>query len=174
MIERPSDRPDFVRVYDEWFPRVYNYLVYALADVSAADDAASAVFEKALAAYGSYDPARGRVDAWLFGIARNAVADHHRSGGRRTRLPFERLEARPDGAPAAEDALALDESKRELVAALARLEPRERAVLALKFGADLGNREIAAQEGLGESHVGVIVYRAVKKLQAALGEKGKT
>ena len=32
------------------------------------------------------------------------------------------------------------------------------------------NRDIAAQERLGESHVGVIVYRAVKKLQAALEE----
>jgi len=172
MID-PSDRPDFARLYDEWFARVYNYLVYALADAAAADDAASVVFERALTGWASFDPARGRVDAWLFGIARNAARDQWRARSRRSWAPFERIDERPDGAPLAEEVLAGDESKRELVAALAQLDERERAVLALKFGADMTNRGIAAQEGLGESHVGVIVYRAVKKLQAALIKERK-
>jgi len=42
-------------------------------------------------------------------------------------------------------------------------------VLGLKFEAGLNNRQIAEVLGLGESHVGILVYRAIKKLQAALG-----
>jgi RNA polymerase sigma factor (sigma-70 family) len=55
-------------------------------------------------------------------------------------------------------------------AALARLSARERDVLALKFGSAITNREIARLTGLGESHVAVIIYRAVRRLRDLLAE----
>jgi RNA polymerase sigma factor (sigma-70 family) len=161
---------DFEQLYDRHFPKIYNYLLYALADVAAADDAVSTVFERALAGLSGFDARRGAVEAWLFGIARNAVRDHHRSRRLRAWLPLDLLGERAGGDPHGEGALIRDESRRELAAALKRLETREREILALKFGAAMTNREIARQEGLGESHVGVIIYRAVKKLQALMEE----
>ena len=53
------------------------------------------------------------------------------------------------------------------------LGTRERDVISLKFGAGVSNREIARLHGLSESHVAVIVYRALGKLREQLQEPGE-
>ena len=111
------------------------------------------------------------MQAWLFAIARNAVNDHFRSQKRRSWLPFDAFLERPDRSPKSDAPLLDEENRHELLEAVRRLDEREREIIALKFGAAMTNRAIAAQMGLGESHVAVILHRSVKKLQAALEEK---
>lgn len=53
--------------------------------------------------------------------------------------------------------------------ALDTLSAKERNIVALKFGADLKNTEIASLTGISESNVGVILYRSMKKLKAEIG-----
>ena len=77
----------------------------------------------------------------------------------------------PDGEPRIEAGLEREESSRGLLLALRGLDDRQRELLALKFGARLTNRAIAVQTGLTESHVGVLVHRALKTLQSVLGKK---
>jgi RNA polymerase sigma-70 factor, ECF subfamily len=60
------------------------------------------------------------------------------------------------------------ERRLALKAGLARLEPRERELIALKFFAGLGNAEIASVLGISESNAGTRVHRAVTKLREAL------
>src|SRR3989339_348209 len=72
--------------------------------------------------------------------------------------------------PGPDERLAASQENERLLRALAGLDSRSREVLGLKFQAGLNNRQIAEVLDLGESHVGVLVYRAVKKLQAELGE----
>lgn len=157
---------DFAGLYDRYFSRVYNYARYRVGDAASADDAVSRVFEKALDRLPSYDPARGAVDAWLFAIARSVVADHFR-GARPPGPPLETVEL-PVREPEFLDALAGEESSRALLAAVGRLDERSRELLALKYGARMTNRAIAEQAGLTESHVGVLLHRAVKTLKALL------
>lgn len=168
MTDIPAGGPDFVGLYDGHFAKVYNYVSYRVGDAAAADDVTSRVFERALDRLETYDRAAGPVEAWLFGIARNAVADHFRARRWLSWLPDGLLEERPAREPRHEDVLARDESLEELRRALERLAPRERELLALKFGAQMTNRDIAAHLGLGESNVGVILHRALAKLKAAL------
>jgi RNA polymerase sigma factor (sigma-70 family) len=54
------------------------------------------------------------------------------------------------------------------------LSEREQEIIGLKFGGGLTNRKIAALLDLGESHVAVILYRAMRKLRRRLeeGEQG--
>ena len=52
-------------------------------------------------------------------------------------------------------------------AALERLEPGERELIALKFFAGLDNREIAGVLGIGESNAGTRLHRAMTKLREA-------
>ena len=76
-----AERTDrFVRLYQELFPSVHGYIRFRVRDVHAAEDLTGQVFERALARLGSVRDA-GRVRAWIFTIARNAVADYRR--GRR-------------------------------------------------------------------------------------------
>ena len=55
-----------------------------------------------------------------------------------------------------------------------RLSRRERDIIALKFGSGLTNRAIGPIMGVSESNVAVIVYRSLRKLQAALEGEQKT
>ena len=167
MTEPQVDASDFAGIYDRFFPKVYNYVRYRVGDAEAADDVVSRIFEKALDRLGSYDPDRAPFDAWLFAIARNAVVDHFR-GRRLGQMSLEEGMEPAGLEPPAQDALELEEFRHELLDALRRLDDRERELLALKFGAGMKSRDIAAHTGLGESHVGVILFRAVKKLQVGL------
>jgi len=159
---------EFAVLYDRHYTKVYNYVTYRVGDAAAADDVVSRVFERALDRLATYDAASGPVEAWLFGIARNAVADHFRSRRWLSWLPLDLFHETSSRDAKHEDALVQDESHRELRRALERLSPRERELLALKYGAEMTNRAIAAQLGVGESNVGVILHRAVGRLREAL------
>jgi len=164
---------DFAALYDSWFSRIYNYVRCHVWPPTEADDVVGRIFEAALRGYGGYDPAKGPVQAWLFGIARNAVIDWARARGRRGEVPLDDAPEPAAGDPGLGAALERREEKERLLAALAGLDDRSRDIIALKFNSGLNNREIAAMTGLGESNVGIIVYRAVKKMQSDMeGKKG--
>ncbi len=84
-------------------------------------------------------------------------------------LPLDWLWDRASPDPTPEQYGIGGEERQRLLEALGVLSNRERDVLGLKFAGGPTNRAIARLTGLGESHVGVIVYRAVGKLRARLG-----
>jgi RNA polymerase sigma-70 factor (ECF subfamily) len=59
----------------------------------------------------------------------------------------------------------------QLSTVLARLDERERELVALKYGAGLTNRAIAHLSGLTESNVGTILHRVVMQLRAQLEDQ---
>lgn len=71
-----------------------------------------------------------------------------------------------------EDIVETSETNDELLKALKTLDVREQNIVALKFGAELKNVEIAEILGLTESNVGVVLYRTMKKLKKEL-ERGE-
>jgi len=159
----------FEEVYDKYFARIYNYIRYRVIDRGAADDLVSAVFEKVLDKYDSFDPARAPLEAWLFAIARNTLNDHFRRRKVRGSLSITDREESIVSAESVEGAAQKSETDALLLAAVARLEDQERELIAMKFTLGMTNRDIAAQAGLGESNVGVILFRAMKKLRELLG-----
>jgi RNA polymerase sigma-70 factor (ECF subfamily) len=62
---------------------------------------------------------------------------------------------------------------RRLRTLLAGLPPRERELIALKYGAGTTNRAIATLTGLSESNVGTILHRTVAALRDAWDEGGR-
>ena len=63
------------------------------------------------------------------------------------------------------DGQQLRDDIRQLRRLLAPLPPRERELIALKYGAGLTNRAIAQLVGLSETNVGTILHRLVKQLR---------
>jgi RNA polymerase sigma-70 factor (ECF subfamily) len=152
----------FEELYRRTFPRVYAYVASLLRDRSAAEEVTAQAFERAYRRRSSYRPGRGPVEAWLFGIARNAALDELRRRGRRAEL-----EEEPAAAEASDD-LAEGLLRRATVrAALASLEPRERDLIALKFAGGLSNAEIARVLGMSESNAGTKLHRTIEKLRRA-------
>jgi len=160
---------DFLNIYDRHFAKVYNYVRYCVKLPAEADDVTGKVFEAALEKLGTYDAARGPVQVWLFGIARNAVLDWHRTRKHRGEVFLDDIPERAGTEPRIEAVLEKKEESGRLLEAMAELDDRSRDIVALKFSSGMTNRDIAQMTGLGESNVGLIIYRAVKKLQALLG-----
>lgn len=158
----------FAAIYDHYFPRVYNYTRYRVGDPQTADDVTAQVFERVLLRIDTYRPERGLFAAWLFAIARNAINDHLRAQRRHPWLSLDALRDRASPAPPPDDVVERDEGRSALLAATAHLSDRERELVALKFAAGLTNRHIGQLTGLGEGNVGVILYRAVRRLRGAL------
>jgi RNA polymerase sigma-70 factor (ECF subfamily) len=152
-------------VADLAFDRLYRSSrddVYAY--VGTAEEVTAAAFERAYRKRRRFDPGRGEPRAWLFGIARNAALDELRRRGRQAELTAEPADL--DSFGAEEGA---EHSERRLAgsAALERLAPRERELIALKFFAGLGNAEIAQVLGVSESNAGTKLHRAMTKLREA-------
>jgi len=164
---------DFAGIYDRYFAKIYNYVRYHVGSPAEADDITGRVFEAALNRLSTYDAARAPVRVWLFGIARNAVIDWVRARNRRGEVVLDDINERVGAEPLVENLLEGKEETVLLLEAVSALDERSRDMIALKFSSGMTNRDIARMTGLGESNVGVIIYRAVKRLQAALETKGR-
>jgi RNA polymerase sigma-70 factor, ECF subfamily len=154
----------FAELYERTFPRVYAYVASLLRDRSAAEDVTAQAFERAYRKRRAYRPARGSMDAWLFGIARNAALDELRKRKRRARLE---VDPEDTGSRAPEDHAELAVRRESVRAALASLDGQERDLIALKFAGGLSNGEIARVLRMSESNVGTRLHRTITKLREA-------
>jgi RNA polymerase sigma factor (sigma-70 family) len=153
----------FEDLYRRTFPRVYAYVASLLRDRPAAEEVTAQAFERAYRRRASYRPGRGPVEAWLFGIARNAALDELRRRGRGAALEADVPDA---GADETDGVL----RRATVRAALAGLDARERDLIALKFAGGLSNAEIARVLGMSESNAGTRLHRTIEKLRRACHE----
>ncbi len=160
-----------VNGFDQHFSRIYAYALYRVQDPSVADEIASQTFTAAMSRIERYDPERGSMDAWLFGIARNAIRKHLRARRIRDWIPLDSLWSHPTTSLRwVEEIATNNELLTELLPLISTLPERERDILSLKFGAEMTNRSIADITGLTESNVGVILYRTLRRLRDQLQE----
>ncbi len=164
MNQRAPAR-DFAGIYDEHVWRVYGFLAYRLSSRHDAEDLTQQTFERALKAWGHYDPARASVSTWLLVIARNLLVDHLRAGGAATMQPLEEEHWDNVIAPPDQPSLGIDPL---LERALALLGPRERELIALRFGGDLTGQEIAEITGLTLANVQQILSRSLRRMRGYL------
>ena len=154
---------DWDALYAEYLPRIYNFFRYRVGDGAEAEDLTSLTFQKAWSARERYRRDLSAFATWLFTIARHVAIDHLRQ--RRQQVPLEAIEHLASGDSPEDDAAHRSDMAR-LTRLLLRLEPDERELLALKYGAGLTNRAIARSTGLSESNVGTRLHRMVQALRA--------
>jgi RNA polymerase sigma-70 factor (ECF subfamily) len=135
--------PDrFGELYSRYFAEIYRYLAGRLGP-DAADDLAADTFLAAFGRRATFDPARGTVRPWLYGIATNLVAGHRRAESRRyaalARLGAD--QAVPDEEERIAERVAAWRARRSLAGALARLADADRDVLLLVALAGLSYAE---------------------------------
>jgi len=169
LVAQAEDAPReadlaFDRLYRFSRDDVYAYVAGLLRDATAAEEVTAAAFERAYRKRKRFDPRRGEPRAWLFGIARNAALDELRRRGREAELMSEPADLESLGA---HEGAERDERRLAVSAALERLQPSERELIALKFFAGLANAEIAQVLGLSESNAGTKLHRAMNKLREA-------
>jgi len=166
------DRAAFSELYVTYLPKVYNYVSYRVGDKADAEDITSAIFERALTRLHTYRANRGAFSTWLFTIAHNVVSNYFRSRRRRPEIrSLENVSPVAVNGTSPEQAVIEAEQLRQVQVCMSRLPKRDQEILAFKFGGGLTNQEIAQMMGLRPTHVGVLLYRAVRKLRLAVEEE---
>ena len=163
-----------VRAYEELVER-YRDLAFRTAWLvtrsgAEAEDAAQEAFVKAY-----YALPRFRPDApfrpWLLRIVANEAKNRLRSARRREALSVRAAAADPGGAVPSPEIAALARADAEaLTAALAKLEERDRLVIAYRYLFDLSEAEMAAALDVRPGTVKSRLSRAMTKLRREIGE----
>lgn len=166
-----DDNSEIAHIYNNYFPKVYNYVHYRVDDFHDADDLVSQIFEKLFTKLPYYQSEKAVFAAWLFSIARNAVIDYYRSQKRRQGFWLEIADDLADPNPVPVDLVIYNEKQQRLKKALAALNQRERDIIAMKFWSGLSNKEIASFMDISESNTGIILFRAMRRLRIILASE---
>lgn len=139
----------------ELVPRVYAYVAYRIGHGPDAEDVTGETFVRAVRYRDSYDPGKGSAVGWLIGIASRCISDAVKAADPGLAI---------DSEPA--DGLADRIVERVTVqAAVARMDERDRELIALRYGADLTARQIGARLELKTNAVEVALHRALNRLR---------
>jgi len=165
-----TEQIEWDSVFDTEHKRIYNYFLYKIGDRELAQDLTATTFERAWKCRSRYLKSIASVPTWLFGIARNIYREHLRYSKYDQKLEkVLKIEVLPSSNDIEKD-YQQQQEKEQLRKILLELPERERDLLALKYGAELTNREIANVTNLSESNVGSILHRTVKNIYARLEE----
>lgn len=173
LIERArrGDASAFEELVHRYEEIAYRTAYLVTGDADEARDAAQDGFLRAHGALGRFREG-AELRPWLLRIVANAARNRRRSAARRTGLALRafRDAASGDAAPSPEALLLADERRRELLAAVNRLRPDDRLVIALRWFLELGEEEMAAVLNRPRGTVKSRLSRATARLRAEIGE----
>jgi RNA polymerase sigma factor (sigma-70 family) len=148
---------------EELIRRVYSFVAYRLGEGHDAEDVTSETFARAVRYRDSYQRGKGEPIAWLIGIARHAIADHV---GQAVEIPIPEAVGESPVEPEETWVQALD-----LRRAVSALEPRDRELIGLRYGADLSARQIADLLEMRTNTVEVALHRALDRLRSLVTDE---
>ena len=147
--------------------RVYRFAAMVSTSSHDAEDLAQTALERAIRALPRFDPGRGDVQGWLWRIVAHAAGDARR-GARRRRLVAELLARRTDRRAYRGPPETADEA---LLTAVRGLPDRQRAAIALRYGADLDLQTVGATLGVSVAGTSMLIRRALNRLRAELSQQ---
>jgi RNA polymerase sigma-70 factor, ECF subfamily len=159
------DRPTFASIAESELDAVHRYLLFLTGNRAVAEDLTSETFEKAFRFWRRFDPRRGTARAWLCGIARTTALDHFRSEERRRRREERYARELPESEESALGPGALE-------AALERLSPAEREIVALRVLLELDGPTTARLLGISTTACSTRLSRALKRLEEMMSDVG--
>jgi RNA polymerase sigma-70 factor (ECF subfamily) len=164
---------EFSELYNEYFPKVFAYVYGRVQDKEVSLDIVADVFEKAFIKKKSLR-SPDSFGSWLFTIARNEVSSHWRKEKPAAKAAQEAAwERELHHQPRGPEETVLHRERLEALNGLVKQLPRrEQEIIALKFDAELTNREIAHVLGTSEVNVRVTIFRALRKLRDRMHAAG--
>ena len=161
------DETGFRDLLDRHFADVWRFARRRVGSEEDADDVAAETFGVAWRRRGRLPDGSG-ARLWLFGVARNVVANHRRAETRRRRLHLRLVAHRVDEAAAPVEAPA------GLREAFAALSDTEREVVMMRHWDGLAVNEIATLLECTPNAVSLRLHKARKRLAELLAEKDPT
>ena len=150
--------------YDTYYANLFRYAYARIGSREDAEDLASQVFVEALKGIDGFNYKGRPVLAWLYGIARNLVAQRYRADSRTRTAPL--APAEEPNASAADAVIDRVDIEKALVA----LTPDQQDVIILRFFLSMSVRETAMILGKTENAVPVLQVRALAALRRQMAE----
>jgi RNA polymerase sigma-70 factor, ECF subfamily len=168
---RIAEPEAFEAAFQEHFPPVYRFVARRVGP-ALAEDLAAETFATAYRRRGSFEPGRGSLRSWLYGIATNLVRNHWRAEQHLLALDARLIPETdlPDSADAIDERVIATMLAPRLAAALAELTRDQRDVLLLHAWAELSHEEIATVLGIALGTVRSRLSRARALLREHLGD----
>ena len=168
IIERAKehDLEALSRIYEEFFDRIYGYILIRVRNKEAAEDLAGQTFLRMLERMNGFNWKGAGFRSWLFRIAHNLVIDSFR--GRQT---VSYNEAVSKTGKSAEDLAIANETLSEILKSLTLLSENQRQVILLRLIGGLSCRETAETLVLSETNVRALQHRALATVRKHLKVK---
>lgn len=168
LVQRAQKRDTeaFTKLYENYFDKIYRYVVFKIGDRAEAEDVTQQVLVKALESISSFKQRGIPFSAWLFRIAHNQVVDYLRKKTKHPAIPL-------DKAPAisgsnSELAVELKLDIEQLISATKRLTEAQQKVISLRFAGELSIAQVAKVMGKSEGAVKALQHSAIVALRKAL------
>jgi RNA polymerase sigma-70 factor (ECF subfamily) len=168
---RRLDSSALTEIHDRYYPEIYRYVRYRLADDQVSEDISADVFLRMLDALHKKRGPEQNLRGWLYGTASNLVNDHLRALYSRK---VESLESDSSGIVDdihPEHSYEEDWMQEQVLQALMELTPEQQHVIALRFSDERSIDETAALLGKSVSAVKALQFRAISTLKRLLEER---
>jgi RNA polymerase sigma-70 factor (ECF subfamily) len=80
LLAARSNSEALAAIYERFERPLLRFFLHAVGSAELAADLTAETFARMIEVIASYDPARGRADQWLFGIARHVLSESYRHG----------------------------------------------------------------------------------------------
>jgi RNA polymerase sigma-70 factor (ECF subfamily) len=168
-----GDQAAVEEVYTLYADRIYRYLLARVGDGDLAADLTTEVFVRMIGRLAGFRLNRERpaasFSAWLYRIAANLAADHHRGRGRIVQVSLDPESPFPAHDPGPDAIAERRETAATLAKAMQALSEDQRLVIIGKFVEEMSNTEVAAWLGKTEGAVKSLQHRALHALGRLLG-----
>ncbi len=167
LIERARrfDEPALAEIYDRYSPGIYRYALHLLGDPHLAEDCTADTFLRYLQAVRAGGGPQDHLQAYLYRIAHNHITDGYR---REPPPPLPLFDDLPcsdnDPVETAVERIARDQVR----AALGRLTPDQRQVIALKYLEGWENETVAQALQKPVGAIKSLQHRAIDALRRML------
>ncbi|MGI6258372.1 MAG: sigma-70 family RNA polymerase sigma factor [Anaerolineaceae bacterium] len=167
LINDARTNPEsFGLLYEKYVGKIYNYIYFKVGNSDDAQDLTAKVFFKALKSIGNYRHMGLPFSAWLYRIAHNLVANHHRDRSRVTEVSIDNLILVDQSRSAAPEAVMVrKQDNAYLLELINELTPQKRELIVLKFVQKLSNQEIGVIFGKTEGAIKSLYHRTLTELK---------
>ena len=166
--EAQQDPEKYVLLYDKYFDQIFRYVYRRVSDKDTVEDLVSQTFYDAFAHLKSFEWRGYPFSSWLYKIAHNNVLKWYREQSRGQKVGLDEIHELADLDVDQKRDASQKEEQHEIQLVMEKLDAEEREIIRLKFFEEVSNIEIAEIMGLSANHIGVKVYRTLKKVKQLL------
>lgn len=170
LVERAKkDEQVFGLLYDEYYSRIFGYVLRRTADLDVAQDVVSETFLKALKNLGKFRWQNIAFGSWLYRIASNEIVNFFRK--RKPTIPLDKISDPASagdhlqGIIQAQEKLAEHQDFLAVQKQISGLDTKYQEVISLRFFEKKQIKEIAQILGKNEGTIKSLLHRGLEKLR---------